>query len=159
MLTEARAVPLDRDHTPLEPFDVTTPRLTYKEVRLLAGDLSDEALAELAAGPIETDRDGLICGVCASLRHLVREDGASTQEEADAAALLIAWHDGLEPGQDLQRELGYCSAFGVTAAADDQLHAVLGAISHARCCAIYALATVEMIERIAGIARPKGSNA
>jgi hypothetical protein len=146
--------PLDRNFTPVERFDVTTPRLTYTEVRTLVGDLGDTALAELAAGPIDVDHDGLLCGVCSSLRHLTREDGTASENQADAAKLLIAWHDNLKPGLDLERELGYGAAFGVSAAVDDQLHGLLGSISHARCCTIYALATLEMIERIASIARP-----
>jgi hypothetical protein len=154
-------MPLDRDHTPLEPFDVTTPRLTYEEVRVLVGDLPDAALAELAAGPIEVDTDGKLCGVCSTLRPYARRGrrGEEPEEVRAAAELLICWHDGLNPGGALQRELGYGSAFGVSADVDDQVHGLLGATAHARCCTIYALATVEMIERIAAIARPKGSNA
>lgn len=154
-------MPLDRNFTPLEPFDLATPRLTYEEVRVLVGDLGDLALSHLASGPIELDGECRVCEACdVAEGHAEPPD----QDEVAAAKMLRAWHDNLgwsgflvdnaiEPAFQGALNRGAVEQPLIDQVIEER-HVALGRLAHARCCVIYALATVEMIERISRIARP-----
>lgn len=120
-----------------EPYDPTTPRLTYSQVATLVHRLPDQALAILMRGPIEIEG---ACNVCHSLEDLAHEGG-------EEAKLLMSWHDDLAVSERFN-EIVKAKVIGPNwDYVAEEIKDILGSIMYARCCTIYALARVEFIDR------------
>lgn len=132
----------DRTSTPLDPFDPSTPWLTYEEIRELVGALQGVTLSLLALGPLSEAEGG--CRLCEALGDQEVIDGSRKGEIA--VDLLRAWHDSLDLSPAVLDVLydrdGYAPK-----RIDDARHAVLGNLAYARCCTVYALARVELAHR------------
>lgn len=124
-----------------EPGSVTAD-LPLEEVRRLIEFLSDATLHELAEGPLpdlEPGDPGYVdagdCRVCQALGPLT---------SSGPAKALLTWHDLVTESFDIVR--------GFTRAEVDrpivrEVQEMIGALSYARCCTIYALADAELARR------------
>lgn len=126
------------NHPKPEAYDPSTPRLDYDEVATAVHNLPDGALAILLQGPRPGEGN---CNACEVLRPLCDCDVAE-------AELLMDWHTDLSTSD---RSTGIIDKWVKNPHAHDFLFAeaeeMLGSISYARACTIYALARVEFMER------------
>lgn len=120
-----------------EPYDPHTPRLDYEDVALAVHQLPDGALQILLLGPRPGEGN---CNACEVLRPLADCD--------DDAYLLIQWHTDLGTSD---RSTQIIDKWVTNPHAHDFLfdeaEQLLGSISYARACMIYALARVEFKDR------------
>lgn len=121
-----------------EPYDPDTPRLDYDQVATAVHHLPDGALQVLLRGPKPGEGT---CNACDVL-------GPLAEAGDEHAGLLMDWHNDLGTSE---RADNIVRKWVLNPAAFDFLYdeslALLGSISYGRCCAIYALARVEFMER------------
>lgn len=120
-----------------EAYDPKTPRLDYGQVATLVHSLPTRTLERLMLGPFE-DGGCTPCNACDALEEV---DGPE-------AKTLIDWHNPLNTSSRfnkvLEAKVKGPDSFKFM---DDERHELLGSIAYARCCTIYALARVEVMER------------
>lgn len=133
----------DRTVTPLEPFDLSTPRLTFEEIGELVGALDSVTLATLAMGPKAHG-----CRLCASLRD--QEVISGSRKSEIAVDLLRAYHDNLDLSSSMLAAL-YDRDGWAPKPIDDARHGILGNLAYARCSTIYAVARVELVRRVTNL--------
>jgi hypothetical protein len=150
-------MPLDAaDFAPdYEPYDTPhTPRLSYAQLQTYVSCLPDVTLEKLAMGPSE---GGCVdCGVCWALEDVMpvhpSEPPEAQGDVAFSAYVLQNWHDSLAHSERFHRLLTEKFTTHPFVKADldffeEECKEVLGSVMYARCCAIYAAATIELNKR------------
>jgi hypothetical protein len=120
---------------------VSVQKLTYEEVCRFVGYFNDEALDELAKGPLPDDGDTKTdaCRVCAVLVPFTSSGPAS---------VLLEWHDFVSKGYRLLTDIisGDYEP-GIEDALIEDVQTLVGDCSYARCSTIYGAATAELLRR------------
>lgn len=124
-----------------DPFDPQTPMLSYAEVGILVSALTDDQLRRLSAGPISEDKQ---CRLCQVLKPIAAGDGDPAER---AAVALVSWHDDLGRSSWFVDHVEPKMFPGEIERAKAEEKHLFGAIQYARCCTVYALATVELGRR------------
>jgi hypothetical protein len=125
--------------------------LTFGEVKRFVGFLPDEAITELAQGPLPDLKPGDAdyatandCRVCVALESL---------SSSGPATALLEWHDFTSKSFDMVRLVA--KAESVEGDNERQLteecQAMIGGLSYARCSTIYAVAEQEFWQRELGL--------
>lgn len=122
-----------------EKYDKKTPRLDYGQVAAAIHRLPTPNLEKLMLGPFEEDSTCGTCNACDALEDLT--------DNSDAE-LLIEWHDHIGYSEDTKKILRDSNIGAVDwEFIRMELTEVLGTMAYAKCCTIYALARVEVMER------------
>jgi hypothetical protein len=117
--------------------------LSYGEVKRSVQALPDEAIAELAQGPLPDLKPGDEgytkaddCRVCRAL---------GDPDEGTPAAALLEWHDFVSKSFDMVRKIAGVKTWrdGELRTLTEECQAMIGGLSYARCTTIYALAEAE----------------
>ena len=133
-----------------DPFDAESPMLTFSEVRSYVAELPSDVLYELSKGPIGVDRTCRVCRALAPLLPVNPSEPAELQIDTEAkraAYELKCWHD------DLGRSSWFLDTIepklwpGEIERVNAEEKHIFGSLQYARCCTIYALAALELINR------------
>lgn len=128
------------DHPMPDEPDYT--KLTYEEVVRFISFFSGKTLAALAKGPLP-DEAGTArvdnCRVCAVLEPMTQSGPAN---------VLMEWHDFVSKSFHLLSDIIHGeNSEKIEEALIDDMMALVGAASYARCCVIYATANAELQRR------------